>query len=375
MSGKPSIVIFSCKNLESAYYRTNFLRLSLLLDRPAGTKLIYLTPRKDTDRVRAGLYKHSGVLVDKVYSYANHLGEEIFADSAKFQTWGEYLENKDLFAPIGEVSDIVIAGGLLFTSNGFDRPQNALAGCLGNSSCMRYVSVSSFLAGMLQLSNLQRRTGARIHECLRDPLENTLSHTSLLPASVYRTYFDYSSPSYGFQRLDGFQHWLSRRRMIANPYKSLDLVFGFSVITDQRMGVYNRYRKGAKSMRGLTAKEFIRNKFTGEDTFIDREEYLKWIRLARYTIIIPSYDIRHFSSARFMESLANDCLPLIAEDCQAAEFAQSFGLDSSCLQALSVSYDRVGDKIKGISESQRSALLATLKEAVLQYKWGYDFSK
>lgn len=50
------------------------------------------------------------------------------------------------------------------------------------------------------------------------------------------------------------------------------------------------------------------------DTFIPRDEYLKYISKSKYTLIIPSYDRTQVSILRILESIHNNCIPLFTPD-------------------------------------------------------------
>jgi hypothetical protein len=45
------------------------------------------------------------------------------------------------------------------------------------------------------------------------------------------------------------------------------------------------------------------------------DEYMKFVKQAKFTLVIPSYDVNCFSLRRFFEALTNGCIPLILDTC------------------------------------------------------------
>lgn len=367
---KPKLVVFSPKAINSNFYRTNFLRLSVLNLVRDKYETIFITFRKDTEKTRKELQEASGFLFDRVVSYSDHLAES-FGTNRKYETWRDYLLEVDLFSGLDDVEQIIIAGNPLSTASGINREKNVIGKLMDTNKFMSYMSTCNYMVGMLQMVNLAKRTGARVHNLIRDPLENTLSHSDYLPKSIFEDYHDYDSPSYEFQRFDGYQYYLEHHEpsKIFAPDKTIDFTFGFSVITHERVDVYKRFISGV-NMDDTKNQIFIKNKFEDLDTFIDRDAYLDIIEQSRYTLQVPSYDSKHFSTARLVESLHRDCLPFISNDTVVDEFAASFNIGPDLLSELVVDYSEIQQKIETMSESKRLDLLNAMKQKVLKYERG-----
>lgn len=373
MTRKPQLVVFSPKSINSEFYRTNFCRLSVLNEVKGEYETVFLTFRKDTDKAIKQIYEASGFKFDRCISYASHL-EEHFAigKPKKYASWREYLEQVDLFtSQLGNVEQLIIAGNPLSTGSGINRKKNVLGSMLDTQKFMGFASTCNYMVGMMQMINLAKSTGCKIHNLIRDPLENALSHTDYLPAAKMEDYHDYDSPSYGFHRFDGYQHYLIHNEpaKLFPTDKTIDFTFGFSVITKEREKVYENFVQGV-DIKNNKNQIFIRNKFENIDTFIDRDPYLNIIEQSRFTLQVPSYDDQHFSTARFVESLHRDCLPFISSDTVTNEFAPSFGIESELLAELVVDYSEIQDKIENTSETKRLELLNTLQQKVLNYERG-----
>ena len=369
---KPKLVVFSPKAINSAFYRTNFCRLSVLNDIKDQYETVFITFRKDTDKAIKQIFESSGFLFDKCISYASHLEEQFTIGKPKqYGSWSEYLDKVDLFSELDNVEQLIIAGNPLSTGSGINRKKNALGNLMETQKFMGFASTCNYVVGMLQMVNLAKRTGCKVHNLIRDPLENTLSHTDYLNTSVMEDYHDYDSPSYGFHRFDGYQHYLinNSTSRLFTPDKTIDFTFGFSVITKEREEVYQQFVKGV-DIKNPKNRIFIRNKFIELDTFLDRDAYLDIIEQSRFTLQVPSYDVNHFSTARLVESLYRDCLPFISKDTVTEEFAPSFGIGSDLLGEIVVDYSEIQDRIDNMNEVKRLELLSELKTKVLNYERG-----
>jgi len=126
--------------------------------------------------------------------------------------------------------------------------------------------------------------------------------------------------------------------------------------------------EGLNANKNLNVKLFVRHKRLEIDTFINRDDYLDAISKSRYTLLIPPYDLKHFSIYRFVESINNDCLPLITSDVYIDDFVKSFGIDLEIINKLIVEYSTIGNKVNEFSESERVELLEYFKTKCLTYE-------
>lgn len=57
---------------------------------------------------------------------------------------------------------------------------------------------------------------------------------------------------------------------------------------------------------------------------VSQREYYNLLKQARFTLVIPSYDKTTFSIVRFLEAVANGCLPLVWKDCCLEEVKNTY---------------------------------------------------
>ena len=213
-----------------------------------------------------------------------------------------------------------------------------------------------------------------LHEVIWDPLEMSVNlfHPDYVPQDNYHLYFAYDAPALNITRLDSLQYYYQQQcqHVIAQTEQSLfdydnddedspvqmkscDITFGLTVVEKKRQ----KYWDDAKQImaRFQTQNFYGRNKFTGEENFLDRAAYLAKIKQSRYTLIVPAYYEPSFSIFRLIESLHNDCLPLIHPDCMIDDVNASYGVDLSELI--------VSDQM--FSEDQRLVLLDKYKKKFL----------
>lgn len=219
---------------------------------------------------------------------------------------------------------------------------------------LRFESIGKHLLNILAVLKAHTDYCIPIHDICYDPLEYSLSlfHPDYQPKSNYFLYHGYDMPAYNMHRLDSMQYYLNFKKKFFQIEKTLDFVFGMTVMEADRMSYYE--------YADLFSKKFQRNffvannKFNNINTFVDRDKYLNFISASKYTLILPAYDTNSFSIYRLIESLSNDCLPFIHQDCIIDDVEKSFNVDLSMLKT---------DKI--FSESQRLEILEYLKSKIL----------
>lgn len=107
--------------------------------------------------------------------------------------------------------------------------------------------------------------------------------------------------------------------------KKNQFVFGLTAFNQQRIDIVNQ----CKHLNGEDIKFYYYGTFDGEviDTRIKYSDYLKELDSSLSTLVIPAYDPTSFSLHRFIESLANGCIPLIYQ----ADYKAGFDYDAEMI--------------------------------------------
>lgn len=94
--------------------------------------------------------------------------------------------------------------------------------------------------------------------------------------------------------------------------------------------------------------------------YMKEDEYNKNIAKSLYTIIIPSYDINHFSIFRLVDSVKRKCLPIITSDCVIDMFTEE---QQNTLRKLTTHKFRIREKVDEIEKyNLREDLLKELEK-------------
>ena len=142
----------------------------------------------------------------------------------------------------------------------------------------------------------------------------------------------------------------------------MDFVFGFTVITKERLEQLQKFQKIADMFEN--SKVFIHNKMEGDSTFIPRERYLDFIERSKYTLVIPPYDTKSISIFRILEAIQLDCIPLIHPDCYVKDLEESYDIDFREIGII------VDDDWKPFTFNERRDIIDYLKFKVLTYRKG-----
>jgi hypothetical protein len=110
-------------------------------------------------------------------------------------------------------------------------------------------------------------------------------------------------------------HLFNKKRPVDPKKKPLDFSFGFTVYTPERLPMYESFKKNGFLEDGHPYQVFAKNKFNGFDNLLPALEYDDRIRESKFTMIYPSYNTEYFSSIRFLEAIANACVPIIHTGC------------------------------------------------------------
>ena len=372
---KKNIIIFTTRPITSKYTKSLIEQMRILKEYQAnGYNLILWTPKtlaKNTEYI----LQVSGVLIDEMVCYIDDYRRcMVDHKPPMYDTWYEFLDKEDWISQFENVSDIVIFGAMLSDAAGLTRKKNVYNSLMNKRAQMNFIQNGSYLCALFQLVKLSRERKIPIHEICYDPCEISLDLlTDYSPHKLY-CYHGYDDANYKFQRLDSLQSYLEVKtnNWLENYFENdteevYDFTFGMTVLAKNRLKQYEDLMNGLNHNENLKANLFIRHKELNIDTFISRDEYLDFIKKSRYTLLIPSYDIQHFSVYRFIESIYNNCLPLITSDVCYDSFAESFDIDKEFIKKITVDYSTIGNKMNEINEDERLSILNYFKSKCLSY--------
>jgi len=158
----------------------------------------------------------------------------------------------------------------------------------------------------ITLRVLEKFKDKNIKQIIYDPQE--LQYKNLY--SHIQNYFFYSSNEINTKYFPFIEYGYFYN-VNNNLNKIIDFVLGYTVLTKER-----KYIDSFIKSINLTNKEiYLKNKYTKENNYINYNKYYERLKIAKFTLIIPSYDVNEFSSIRFFEALALDCIPLIMKKC------------------------------------------------------------
>ena len=352
------------------------------------TKGLFFTTRSVTGREGKGIVAHMGIIqthsdqvdylsskkTDKtkqfIESYAdirinesrNLFGDFYLNEAMHMSDWMEVYDKLDVTS-LEMYDNLYLIGGVDLWRSGLTRGSKRNFIFPKDRGQLKFQSCGTLLINMLALLKAHRDYGIPLHEMAFDPNEMSLDlvHPDVAPRDNYYLYHGYDNSRYNTSRLDSIQHFFSgKTSMFDDPSdKSYDFTFGFTVLEMSGRKDYSA-DVAELSSRFTNVNVFCKNYLTGEDTLVDRDVYLHYVSKSKYTMMLPSYDSSCFSIYRFVESLHNNCVPILHADCVVHEIESSFDVDLSPLMMLEIP-----------SESKRIELLAYYKDKFLNVERGF----
>ena len=291
-------------------------------------------------------------------SYRNYYAH----DAKKFDTWFEiYNDINPSF--LKDYDALYIIGGLDFHNSSIGRHQKRAGVFPHDGGQIKFESLGNHLTNILAMLKAHREYGIPLHEMAFDPNEMScdLFHSDVAVGNNFYVYHGYDIPKYNAHRLDSLQYHLEAKQnplFVEEVDKTYDFTFGYTILDDSGREHYPDYINSIADQ--FTVKNlYSKNEFTGENTHIPGDDYLNKVQRSRFTFMLPSYDKHCFSNYRFVESIYNDCLPLIHPDCNIEDVNKSFNIDLSPLVTTTAP-----------SEADRLELLDHLKTA-MKFSVGY----
>lgn len=370
-----NVILFTTRPITSKYTKSLIEKMSILKEyQDKGANIIFVTPKTDPRNAKY-IEEVAGIKISETVSYKEHYHNVVFPK--KYKNWYEYLDNVSLFENLNHVDQIVVFGGLLSDATGITRKINGMKKIMNTWQQMNFTANGTYITGLLQLIKLSREFKIPFHEICYDPCENNIDLFSYKPYE-YKCYHGYDWPEYNLKRLDSLQHYLlnapKKSVLFYDDEKEIDICFGFTALTKAREKQYDDVMTSLENC-GLKTKIYVRHKSLGIDTFVDRDTYLDDIKKSKYTLIIPPYDLMHFSVYRFIESIHNGCLPLITKDVNIDDFINSFNIDKQICNKIIVNYSEIGNRVSSISDNEREKILEYFKSKCLKIEKKLEVKK
>lgn len=286
-------------------------------------------------------------------------------EAKHMSNWMEVYEKLDI-RHLQDYDDLYIMGGIdLFRSNLIRGSKRNFVFPYDKHQ-MKFYSTGIKVIHLLALLKAHNEYNIPLHEMAFDPNEMSMDlvHSDVKPNSNYYLYHGYDIPNYNIKRLDSLQYFYNNPTpsLFQNDYteKPNDYTFGFTVLEKSEREDYVDY-VNRMALNFKTSNVYCKNYITGQNTLLDRDNYISMISLSRFTTILPAYDSTCFSVYRLIESLQHNCLPLIHKSCNIEDIQKSFNVDLTPLVTETP-----------MNESDRLELLDYMKQNILKVERSFE---
>ncbi len=342
-------LFYTCRNVTGMFSKGLLCNMKILEN---STSLDFLTPRK-TDKSKEYIEEYLGIKIDRSL---NLFGDFYLNTAMNMANWKEVYDALDV-SELKHYDALHIFGGLHFPQSKLTRFSSRALTFPNDRGQMKFKQTGKNIINVMAIHKAHVIYDIPLHEFSYDSDEMCSSLFNVKQnLKKYNLYHLYDMPQYGMKRLDSLQYYLISRSKIDDQSKDYDFTFGYTVFPYGNREHYVSYVDDLVK-KFDTINLYVKNNVTGEDNSIDRDVYLNKIAQSRYTLIIPSYDNNCFSLYRFIESIYNDCLPLIHKDCHIADVEKSYDVDLSELVSNDV-----------FDEDKRLELLSYLKSKFLVFE-------
>lgn len=365
---KPKIVIYLARGATGTLTRSLVEHLAFLREHSATYDFVYVTKNK-TFQCADFISEVTGLTFAQRISISDVWEKDIHSNV--HPTWLDFIEKCDWFGHLENVKHIVLASSLLSEATGWTRRLRQVNKHVKVRNQMLFVSNSKPFSTILQLMKLAQKTGAHFHEIAYDPDEYSMDLLSdVVPLPKHTLYHGYDIPEYGAKRLDAIQYYLLNS---ANPLdaifaledkKEFDIVFGYTAVTPAREAFHDKVT--GLLQKYSNTKTFVYHRSQNINTVVERPVYLDFIRRSKFTLMLPAYDTSQFSYIRFIESIHNNCLPLLGDDVVVDGFAKSYGFKATDFDSIRHNYK----SIPRISEKKRVETLEFFKDKLFKPRDG-----
>lgn len=288
--------------------------------------------------------------VDKVYKLFSKECRNVFFDEVILlndftnkldyttsTNWQDIYEELDV-SSLPKFDRIIEIGSALSEASHLKRNKINKDKLFQNNSQFKFLSVRKIKEVLLTTYKISKLNNIKIEHYIIDPQE--LDYNDI--DCECERYFPYTSEIANFERHDAFLNYYKNLDNI-NVEKSLDFVFGYTILTQDR--VNNIHEIITNKLNDYNIKLFLRDKYNNIDTFVKKDEYLEYIRQAKFTLIIPAYDSTTFSVFRYIESIYNDCIPLILDTNNLEEVKESLYIPDEII----ININNIDEKIKNLN--------------------------
>ena len=316
-------------------------------------EIYFLTTTKTNKSKEIIEDRFSYTIKESIFDYTEH-----YQDVKTMSSWMEVYDSLDV-SRFEDFSYLLLVGGIDLWRSNLTRGSNRNFVFPNDRGQLKFESTGKVLINVLALLKAHNEYDIPLHEINYDPNEMSydLFHEDVSPKKNYHHYHGYDIPKYGMKRLDSNQCFLVKDMYTTE--KSIDFVFGYTLLKKSEREHYKKYIDDL-ALNFDTAEIFTKNEYNGENTLLSRDEYIDKVSQAKYTFMLPSYDKHCFSPYRFIESLHQDCLPIIHPDCNITDVNTSFDVDLSELIV-----DRPFD------DGERARLLSYYQDKFLTFKIGF----
>jgi len=251
---------------------------------------------------------------------------------AKWEDWMKIYDDLDV-SRFKDYDLLVMVGNICSPTQGVTCASERHKGKFPMSTGTSWISSAMPTLLLLVLLKAHNTYGIPLHEEALDPDELSYMYFDKRitpdPENSF-AYHGYDKPSHTLHGLDNYI-WHFKNKNITNIEKEVDFVFGYTYKKNIRTSYIEDLEVFISTIQDKEIyKKELGNK-KAENTILSREEYMKRIRVGRFTYILPSYYNEFFSGYRLIESLAYDCLPIIQKDCNISDVQKYFDFDFSRL--------------------------------------------
>lgn len=320
-------------------------------------------------------------LDDKNQYYAfQHLDEKRFRkivpdEMYKFMNVKDYyITNSwiESYAILDKIVETLNPKMLFVTSNRIYRQRGADADDLltifektmviGNENMlMNFMMYRNFYKNAMAVLYLSIMYDIPVRYVILDPLEWT--YDRIVEDSQNYHFYDYEASNAKFLPFIEYGYFYKKR--CALSMKDIDFVFGLTILTENRLFMQGKLAFMEKTIEEskIRSEIYLKDKFKNVDNFVPYNQYIERLKHAKFTLMIPSYDNNEFSSGRFFEALACDCLPLISKNVYSYAIDKAFEMYPRLLD-ITMKYLRLDDDdvVSKIKSTRYEDVLKEIKE-------------
>lgn len=351
-----NILFYTSRNVTGNFSTGLVCNLKLL--ETQGDRITHLTAKK-TDAGTKFIRQYNNM---RIHEWVNLYGDFYVNEVKGMADWEEVYEKIDV-SHFEKYDALYIMGGLHFPQQGLYRFSKIVGQFpIADKTALTFGQSAVHITNVLAIHKAHVTYDIPLHEFSYDCDEMATSLFALPQnPDKYRIYHLYEMAGYGMQRLDCLQYHYQETEIarLFEPEKVYDMTFGYTIYSNGNRPSYQQWVDDKFKQFDKTNK-YVKNVVTGEENTVSRDTYLEKILESRYTLIVPSYDNTCFSMYRFVESIQNECLPIIHPDCAIDEVSECYGLDFSRLVEL-----------QDFSEENRLEQLEYFSK-VLKFEKGFD---